>query len=437
MLIAEIGDQWRLGMLSRDELYRLVWSKPMTKVADQFEVSSSYLARICTYLNVPRPGRGYWAKLAVSKAPRKLPLPALQPGDPEHWSKGEAPLVVAKPDAPIPPTPRKRVRIAPDHVHGMVRGARSHFESGREVEEGAYLRPYKKLLVDVAASKAGLEKALALANDLFNAFESIGHRVTLAPAGARLKRGDIDEREAGGKSREHWHRRLWSPDRPTVVYVGTLPVGLSIVEMSEHVTLRYVNGAYVRESEYVAPRSRYAVDRSWTTTRDIPSGRMRIVAYLPYDHAKWSTQWQETKSRSLDGHVRTIAKEVEAMAPSLVSKVAEADRQAEIRHQEWLAQMDRWHREEDRKHVEQSIADSRTELQRVIGRWSEVMSTERFLARVEKRASELPDHERDALLERLALARSFLGTQEPLDFFRCWKTPEERYKPRFSSAEDG
>lgn len=422
-------------MLSRDELYQLVWSEPMTKVADQFEVSSSYLARICTFLNVPRPGRGYWAKLAVGKAPPQLPLPALQPGDPEHWSKGEAPIVVSKPDMQSPIGPRKRVRIGPDHVHGVVRDARSHFEKGREVEEGAYLRPYKKLLVDVTASQDGLEKALALANDLFNAFESVGHRVALAPAGAKLGRQDVDEREAGGKTREHWHRRHWSPDRPTVVYLETLPIGLAIVEMSENVTLRYVNGKYIRESEYVPPRSRYAVDHSWTTTRDIPSGRMRIVAYLPYSHVKWSTQWQETMSRPLNGQVQTIVRELETMAPSMVSKIAEADRQAEIRHQEWLAQMDRWHREEDRKQVEKSIADSRSELRQVIERWSQVMSTERFLARVEQRALELAGPERGSLLERLALARSFLGTQEPLDFFRGWKTPDERYRPRFSDED--
>jgi len=231
-------------MLSRDELYQLVWSEPMIKVADRFEVSSSYLARICTFLNVPRPGRCYWAKLAVGKGPPQLPLPALQPGDPEHWSTGDASIVVAKPKAPMVPGPRKRVRIAPSHVHGMIRGARSHFETGRKVEEEAYLKPYKKLLVDVTASQAGLEKALSLAYDLFNAFESIGHRVALALAGAGLKRGDIDEREAGGKLRERWQRGLWSPARPTVVYVGTLPIGLSIVEMSENVTMRYVNGKY-------------------------------------------------------------------------------------------------------------------------------------------------------------------------------------------------
>ena len=35
--------------VSRDELYGLVWAKPMTHVAKQFDVSSSYLARIIDY----------------------------------------------------------------------------------------------------------------------------------------------------------------------------------------------------------------------------------------------------------------------------------------------------------------------------------------------------------------------------------------------------
>jgi hypothetical protein len=52
-------------------------------------------------------------------------------------------------------------------VHGLVGGAKSHFEKGRPVDEGAYLKPYKKLLVDVTASLTNLDKALGLANDLF------------------------------------------------------------------------------------------------------------------------------------------------------------------------------------------------------------------------------------------------------------------------------
>jgi hypothetical protein len=54
---------------------------------------------------------------------------------------------------------------------------------------------------------------------------------------------------------------------------------------------------------------------------------------------------------------------------------------------------------------------------------------------VEQRANDLPEAEKRYVLERLALARSFLGNQDPLDFFRSWKTPEERYAPRYSNKE--
>lgn len=55
-------------MILREELYRLVSAEPMTKPAVRSDVSGSYLARACETLNVPRPPRGHWAKLAVGKA---------------------------------------------------------------------------------------------------------------------------------------------------------------------------------------------------------------------------------------------------------------------------------------------------------------------------------------------------------------------------------
>jgi len=80
--------------LDRETLYKLVWSEPMLKVAARYDVSSSYLARICTRMNVPRPERGYWAKLAVGRAPKQPPLPEPEPGDELAWAREgeEAPV---------------------------------------------------------------------------------------------------------------------------------------------------------------------------------------------------------------------------------------------------------------------------------------------------------------------------------------------------------
>ena len=424
-------------MVSREELYRLVWSKPMIKVSEQFGVSGSYLARVCTILNVPRPERGYWAKLAVGKAPSPEPLPEARPGDQLYWSKNGQLRPPASP--PRPPQPRSNapVRIPRTGIHGLIRGAREHFEKSRPIDEGAYLKPYKHLLVDITTSKAGLDKALDFANGLFNAFESVGHRVMIAPSDEKLGGTTIDEREVRTKQRTpYYHSGLWAPHRPTVVYVGSVAFGLAIVEMSEEVLLRYVSGKYIREADYVPPRlSRHYVDHTWTTTRELPSGRLRLVAYSPYRRVRWSTEWQETKKTSLRSSIRTIVKLVENAAVDLVAKLEEADRRAETTRQEWLAAEEKRRQAEDRRRVEQSIQDSREHLGQVIQQWSNVMSVERFLAGVEQRAAELAESDRAPILGRLKLARAFLGTQDPLDFFLSWETPAERYRPVYADRD--
>jgi hypothetical protein len=192
-------------MISREDLYDLVWSKPITEVAAQFEVSGSYMARVCTALGVARPDRGYWAKHAVGKAPPRKPLPAAHPGDPLSWNKGDVLPEPVPPPAPAKLRRAKRARLHPTAEHHLIRGAKTHFKAGRPVDEGAYLKPYKKLLVDITASKACLDRALAFANELFGALEAAGHRVMLAPADQRLRRGDIDE-HAKPKPRRDYYR---------------------------------------------------------------------------------------------------------------------------------------------------------------------------------------------------------------------------------------
>jgi hypothetical protein len=420
-------------MILREELYRLVWAEPMTKVAARFEVSGSYMARVCESLNVPRPPRGHWAKLAVGKAEPAPLLPEPRASDPLGWSNDGAPIPRPKPAVPTPRARRAATRTLVPAVHTLVSGAKALILRSRPVDEGAFLKPFKRLLVDIMTSQSCLDRAVSLANELFNAFEAAGHRVALAAASSNLRRTIIDEREAGGSDRGYNHYpRLWSPDRPTIVSIGTVAIGLSVVEMSEHVTLRYVNGRYVRDTPEIAAKMARSRQYSWTTTSDVPSGRLRVVAYSPYGRVDWSRIWQEAKAKEEGIPVGPIVKAVVGHASDLIAKLAEAERQAEIEHQAWLAQQERWRRDDDRRRVEQSIQESSAALSEVIERWSRVMEIERFFQGVENRASTLASDEKAAVLERLAFAREFLGSRDPLDFFRNWRTPRERYQPIYS-----
>jgi hypothetical protein len=88
-----------------------------------------------------------------------------------------------------------------------------------------------------------VDKALALANEFFLALEARDHRVVIAPNSGPFHRAEVDERENPVKGHHH---NLWSPIRCTVVYIGTVAIGLTIIEMSEETEVRYVNGEYCR-----------------------------------------------------------------------------------------------------------------------------------------------------------------------------------------------
>lgn len=406
----------------------------MTKVAEKFSVSGSYMARVCSVLRVPRPERGYWAKLSVGKAPPRPGLPDALPGDQLIWSQdGDLPLSprpVASNET-TPATPRAH-RIVTG-THGLIRGAKQHYETGYKVEDGQLLRPYKRLLVDVTASAAGLDKALSFANDLFNALESAGHRVCLAPSSERFYRAHIDEHEEPKPRRQDYPYNgghLWAPGRCTVVYVGTVPFGLAVIEMTEAVVMRYLNGKYIREADYQPPKaSRRYAEHTWTTTEDLPCGRLRLVVYSLRHDVSWSMSFQETKAQTLTENIKKIVKAIESSTEPLRQKIAEAERQAELRRQEQEAQHARWLMEEDQRQIARSIKESREDLDQVIKSWATAVGIEQFFKGVQERASDLSEEQRRAVLDRLQLARKFLGTQDPLEFFRTWKTPSERYLP--------
>jgi len=63
--------------LTREQLYALVWSKPMTHVAKDLGISDVMLGRICKERRVPRPERGYWANLNSPKKKGKYVKPPL------------------------------------------------------------------------------------------------------------------------------------------------------------------------------------------------------------------------------------------------------------------------------------------------------------------------------------------------------------------------
>ncbi len=74
-------------VLSRAELYELVWSEPATKVAERFGITGTGLRKICDKHDIPVPPRGHWAKVAANKiaTPPASPARGRREGDLESW----------------------------------------------------------------------------------------------------------------------------------------------------------------------------------------------------------------------------------------------------------------------------------------------------------------------------------------------------------------
>jgi hypothetical protein len=74
--------QWNLRQFAsrydRVRIYEEIWAEPIQHVAKRYSMSDVGLAKVCRKLNIPRPGRGYWAmKAAGKRIPRQPALPEL------------------------------------------------------------------------------------------------------------------------------------------------------------------------------------------------------------------------------------------------------------------------------------------------------------------------------------------------------------------------
>lgn len=59
--------------MTRDEFHRLVWSTPVTEIADMFNVMPGDVREVIALFEVPLPGRGHWIQTDGRQAPSKAP----------------------------------------------------------------------------------------------------------------------------------------------------------------------------------------------------------------------------------------------------------------------------------------------------------------------------------------------------------------------------
>ena len=154
--------------LSREELYDLVWSEPVTRIGAKFGVSDVAIAKICKKLNVPRPPRGYWAHKQHGHPTEIMKLPKASAGTPQVYELNPpdvpkiAKLALKPPKINIPEQ-LQRSHIAVKEIRSELKGCRVDDFGRIGLSDGP-----------MHVSMAAYSRACRILDALFKALESRG-----------------------------------------------------------------------------------------------------------------------------------------------------------------------------------------------------------------------------------------------------------------------
>jgi len=397
--------------VSREELYRQVWAEPVSKLATTYNVSGSYLARICRVLKVPTPRSGYWAQLKANKNPHKEALPTPIAGDPIMWIRSTT-SSLSNDVMPVPPEPRSEIppRSRSRPLYGPLLETKEILSKAKTPYSSIFLSPRHHKLLDLVTSQEHLEDSIALAQKLFSRLEDYGYRILLAHADNNFVTSAIETDEILEKKKEDYYTN--APSRPwvnTVAYLGTVAIGLTIVEMTELVTTKD-NSFY-----------------SYTSTKKVASRRYRLYAYSPYRHTELVKSWQDTKNSKLTQRLDEIIDEMEAMARQIPTLIIEGENRAAEAQAKFEAEQREYQRKRTLEARKKAESESRSNLEQLIDAWATLKNQREFIDEIILALDKEAPETRDELSSRLATAKDILGTKSVTDLIRSWETPNEKF----------
>ncbi len=339
---------------TREEIYNLVWEKPMSRVAAEYSISDVGLAKLCARHDIPTPPRGYWARLEAGRAPSRPPLPPsknnwpiqLRVTRPEEQS-GEIldKLALAIADAR---KPENRIAVAErlQAPCALVREARAALNDAEPDDLGILKRPAS--CIDLRVSRAQLPRALRIADALLNAFANQGWEVVV-------------------------------DDGRTLVHVGESPIAITIEEALETVELP------------ARPNltSSYSFHYNRRETMRKPSGHLSIRIWERQQHWNHNQQrnWRGSEKRALEERLNDVIVGMLKLASAVKADVARRERQAleeQERQRRLQAALD------EQRRLRTVLAQEKANLERLLeqaARWRESQNLRRFVEQARERGA--------------------------------------------------
>jgi hypothetical protein len=226
------------GIWDREELYKEVWAEPIIHVAKRYGISDVAIAKVCRKLNVPVPGRGYWAKKANDHAVKQIPLPPMA-NPPQLWIPKPTPKAATRPPDPeLEEIDLKKQAGAFEadfgaKVHPLIKQARQILSKGGEDRHHFRVAPYGSHCPNVRVSKNRLDRALTLMNCLLHILAREKVAVELKSDGKTVAICPGAEVEVGIRERL---RQIEKPPDSNWTYKSHdyVPTGNLLIEIHEY-----------------------------------------------------------------------------------------------------------------------------------------------------------------------------------------------------------
>ncbi len=416
--------------LDREALYKLVWREPAERIAAQYGISTTLLAKRCTEMRIPRPLAGYWKALAKGVAPAVPALPDLKKDKVEKAS-GKASLAVPPPTK-VPskvavPAPRKRSRTA-GSGYALIDDLKTYLPVSSVTKDG-YYKPTKKKLLDLNVSETGFDSAINFLSRFFAALGKQGYWVRLAESGEGLHCQGIDIKEdpkEGGLR----YDSLWRPCSASVICVGDMLFAFNLAEMTEYVPAKEINGRYIRDETMICwMRGKHERPFRYVIKHNLPTGRFLLQLYTPYSSTNWQVQFRQTKQCGLVSQIPKIISAMHDAVPLIKKQLEEVRIKAEARRIQWELDEKRYREKERIRREKEAYNASLAELKAIMVQWAEDKRIEQFLHEAELGADMLDGQKRVKVMQRLQLARQFLLTDSVVEQLLKWRTPAEILDP--------
>lgn len=334
---------------TRQELYDLVWSEPMVKLAARYGISGNGLAKTCRRANIPVPERGYWAKRQAGHKVSKALLPPATADTPAQVTiqpPGKRPAPPAPP--PVPATVQEKIdteRLSGKPItvpktlskpHRIIDNwLQDNRRTRRESRHDPWLRNLHKPIDGTELEK----RRLRILSALFRALEARGYELT---------------------ANEFHHHGV------------QIALGHSELQVQLEERIRQVRRRLTDEDR---EKGRYfSRNQKWTQER-VPTGELILKVKEPnrYGMAK---EWREDADSPLDENLNDVLAELAGMFEELRLR---GEREA-------AEQAKRWKIEEERRRAEMERKRETIRFDRLLGHcrnWRTAAQIRAFVAAIE------------------------------------------------------